>query len=195
MDCRDDDPACGGGSTAAVLMLTSCEAVTGTLDSLASEDGAVTDVPSATTAGTPVLMGDIPGGTSSQAFFHFDISSLGQARVVSANLEVFQSSLSGVPSSVGPFNVDHVDYGTLDISDFGTSGLDSGFAQISDYTSGSYKIITVTSQLAVDIAAGRSYSQYRIRSGNNADATADAVNYDMGDSVTNKPLLRYSICQ
>lgn len=194
LECRSEDPNCIP-AILPVILIGGCSQSSGQLISLAAEDGTVTESPlTASTSGGIVNIGDLADATVIQLFLSFDISALQGGLMSSATVSIYQGSSNGTPSNITPFFVDHLDFGTLDTSDFGTSALTQGFHQITNVANASFKTFDVSPFLQADLLAGRTRSQYRIRATSNADASADFIGISTGDSGTNPPALDYTVC-
>ena len=135
---------------------------------------------------------------SIRGFLSFDLRALpAGTRVLSATLQVYQTSVSGAPyTTLGEIRADHVDYGeALDYDEFGIPFLGSSTAGvISRDPSLGWKLLDVTDRVVADLADGRTRSQYRLRFGIRYDD--DAVNDwalfedgDMSQGTSNPPLL------
>lgn len=198
LECRSEDPNCNTG--AAVLMLPSavlagCTNQSAQLISLAAEDGTVIDnPPSAVTTGGIVNIGDTASGDTIQLFLSFDITALQGGLLSSATVSVYQSNANANPALIVPFYVDHVDFGTLDTSDHGTTGLAVGFHEINDVSFPSFKTFDVTAQVLADLTVGRPRSQFRIRATTDGGISADSLALHTGDSGTNPAAMNYNGC-
>jgi hypothetical protein len=102
-----------------------------------------------------------PGGTF-RGFCSFSISSLpSDADIVSATLEITQNFAFG--PALGPVVIDHMDYGTLDDSDFDLAALTTGIGTFPLTGSTVLRTLDVATQVAADLQAGRTRSQFRFR--------------------------------
>jgi hypothetical protein len=102
-------------------------------------------------------------GDYSRGFCSFSLGSLpSDADVVSATLKITQYFISG-PEPLGPVVIDHMDYGTLDESDFDLAALTTGIGTFPLSGNAVLRTLDVASQVAADRQAGRTRSQFRFR--------------------------------
>lgn len=199
LECRNEDPTCSPAAAPLLLLAPvleeSCSPVSGRLITIAAEDGTVLDSPPSTfLTGGIVNIGDLAAGETMQLFLSFDLTSIQGGTVNTASLSIHQSNANGTPTNILPFYVDHVDFGTLDNSDHGTTGLAPGFHEINDVSFPSFKVIDVTATLQADLLAGRPRSQYRIRATSNGDALADSISLHTGNAATDRAALDFDVC-
>ena len=171
--------ACGDGTAPGGGGGTTFDSLPGIaiLSGIVQSDGTVSD-------SANVFAGDVDNafpGRNTRGFLSFDLSAIPAGKtVLTANLKVFQASVSGDPfSSLGSVVVDHLTYGnSLDLADYTGGTLTSGFDTLSiDGVAGS-RLISVLQQVKADLAAGRQNTQYRIRF-----STQDGDNDGISDAV------------
>lgn len=110
------------------------------------------------------LVGDGAGLISRRALVRFDLSEVpSRAQVLEATLRVFQVGTTGAPyTDFGDMVVDHVRMGAaLDGTDFDGGTLSPAFAVAFTGPAQGYRSLNVTAQVAADLAAGRTTSDYR----------------------------------
>lgn len=174
--------ACGGGGDGAnadVTLLISSEA---SLDGFVA-DNAFVD------ANSEVSVGDTDGtfANVTRGFVRFKLEDIpAGATLIAAELRLFQFQVMGTPyTSHGSLVADHVNLGgTLDATDFAAVPIQAGIATISTDATLEYKSTRVTASVAVDIAAGRTTSDFRLRFvlGSDADGVDDFVSFNDGMS-------------
>lgn len=118
------------------------------------------------------------GSPRATAHYSFDLSSLpAGAQIKSATMSLFNRATLGDPQGMMILvRVDHVRYGNVfPNTHLGAQGLDFNFTTIADISALGRKDVDVKEQLQVDLDAGRSQSQYRLRGaiGSNLDSIND----------------------
>lgn len=165
--------ACGGGGggddeedAGGVLTLA--------IESTAALDGGITfngnaSVNFGSSASTP-LVGDgafqAGGGTLIyNGLWSFDLSGLpAGALVQSATLQLYQASSSGDPiDAFALARLDHVNFGGVFPTTNSVNALTLDFAQIADLNTNGAKQVDATTEVAADLLAGRTRSQFRMR--------------------------------
>lgn len=175
---------CGGsdGASDVTVTLLSAAGLDGTIvmngaPSGVSVTGAVIQV-----GDTPVLGTDL----AVRGFLSFSRAAIPPgATLVSATLRLHQSFVFSTPyATLGSVFVDHVDLGAgLDFTDATSPALSDSFGILSSDTSIAYHTLDVTAQVAADISAGRSYTEFRLHMlvGADADGTEDITHWDDGE--------------
>jgi len=159
--------------------------VTVTLFSDPGLDGTAGTLNFSSSAGLPTA-GD-NGAQAFQGFVSFDLSTLPPgAVVISATVTVAQVFVFGDPyADHGVVVLDHVDYGdVLDSSDYGTPSLTADVGVASSDSSIGATLIEATAEVAADLAAARTRSQFRLRFSlldTDGDATADQALFEDGE--------------
>ena len=157
---------CGSGGAAALAGGGEIRSLIAS--SVPAEDGVVQSEQTVRTDGGFPQVGDLgmPGSSYvARQFFSFDLSAVPPGSLVTSavlRLDVFV--VVGSPfTSLGAVVVDHLDYGTLDHTDFGARALTDGLGPIATDPSLGPKTLDVTNQVALDVARGRTRSQFRLR--------------------------------
>jgi hypothetical protein len=151
------------------------------LTSSADVDGYVTsagDVSTGSVIGIP--LGDNSFNDVARGFLRFHLAGIpAGSTVLSAVLRVHQGDVTGLPyATLGSLRVDHLDLGAgLDAGDDAAAALTSNIGAISVDSGIELKSIDVTAQVAADLAAGRTTSDYRLRFlfGTDFDGASDYV--------------------
>jgi hypothetical protein len=158
--------ACGSGGAA--TFSGGSDTVSMVVPSVPAEDGVVQSDQTVRTDGAFPQTGDLGMPGSSQVcrqFFSFDLSAVPPGSLVSSavvRLDAFV--VVGAPfTTLGSVLVDHLDYGTLDFGDFGARALTEGLGPIASGPSLGAKTLDVTSAVGLDVARGRTRSQFRLR--------------------------------
>jgi hypothetical protein len=156
--------ACGGGGALA----GGGETLALVASSVPAEDGVVLSDQTVRTDGVFPQVGDLgmPGSSFvGRQFFSFDLSAVPPGSIVTSavlRLDVF--IVVGEPfTSLGSVVVDHLDYGTLDFNDFAARALTEGLGPLATDPSLGAKTLDVTAVVALDVARGRTRSQFRLR--------------------------------
>jgi hypothetical protein len=175
--------ACGGGggdggSADMTLVISSEESLDGFVTNTAFVD-----------VNSEVSVGDTDGtfGNVSRGFVRFELLGIpAGATLIAAELRLFQFEVIGTPYAThGNLLADHVNLGaTLDATDFAAVPIRAGVATISGDATLEYKSTPVTECVAVDIAAGRTTSDFRLRFvlDSDADAMDDYISFNDGMS-------------
>lgn len=110
--------------------------------------------------------GDIAPSYVSRQIYAFDVSRIPSgATIVSATLRLYQAHVEGNPYvNLGDVVVDHVDYvGRVGPDTYDGQSIARNIGTLSDSATEGYKALDVTARVANDLAAGRTWSQYRLR--------------------------------
>ena len=135
----------------------------------------------------------IANGQSGRAYVGFDLAGAGvppTATIQGATLSLQQAGGEGSPyTTLGNLLVDHVNLGAaIDVSDFAGNTILDGFGVLSTDTVIEVKSIEVGARVQADLAAGRTFSDFRLRfaSSSDVDGANDYVQFN--DSEDYAPL-------
>ena len=98
-----------------------------------------------------------------RGFCSFDLAGVPQnAEVLLATLRLYQRVAVGAYDVLGPVVIDHMDYGTLDDSDWGRAALASDIGSFTPTGVAEYQSVGVAAAVRNDLTSGRSRSQFRL---------------------------------
>lgn len=136
------------------------------LNAPAVEDGYSTSSSTALTSGNAIAVGDNSADDVRRGFVCFDIGSIPSgSHVVTAVLRLAQVDVSGNPyPPLLAVNVDHVNVGAaIDPSDVFAAPLQWDIGTLSNDGALTTRSLDVTAQVAADLLAGRTRTDYRLR--------------------------------
>jgi hypothetical protein len=146
--------------------------VTVVIHSVPLRDGFLENTGGVTT-GSGMFAGDLEGtyaGVFDRPALGFDLAGAGvppTATIQAATLSLEQYAVWGNPygsGNLGNVLVDHVELGaSLDATDFDTHTLLAGFGVLSTDATLAVKTLDVAARVQADLAAGRTFSDFRLR--------------------------------